>query len=80
MADERDELRGCALRWHGRGHLVAAWGRTILAELRRAPGGHTRVTFAPGLAERQRHRLYDRLLAESEAAGEEAGDPERGLW
>jgi hypothetical protein len=80
MADERGELRGYALRWHGRGHLVAAWGRTILAELRRWPGGHTRVSFAPGLAERQRHRLYDRLLEECAAGGDEPGEPERRLW
>ena len=70
MGDERDEFRGYALRWRGRGHLVAAWGRLILAELRRAPGGHTTVTFARGLSERQRHRLYDRLLAECAAGGD----------
>jgi hypothetical protein len=52
IGDNRDELRGYALRWHGRGHLVARWGRLVLAELRRAPGGHTTVTFAPGLSER----------------------------
>jgi hypothetical protein len=69
MADDRDEVRGYALRWHGRNHLVAVWGRLILAELRRWPGGHTTVTFHPTLAERQRHRLYARLLEESAAGG-----------
>ena len=80
MAEGRGELRGYALRWRGPDRLLAVWGRTVLAELRRRPGGHTTVTFSPALLEGQRHRLYDRLLGESTAGGDEPGEPGRQLW